>query len=79
MSEVSKYGFSDEWSLSEEHPGYVVKTFVVGNMTGELYRPILDPEERAKREKQIMHSVAMTLEPYLYGRKGKNAQVSTYQ
>ena len=65
MSEVSNYGFSDEWRVSEEDPGYMVKTIVVGNVTCDILRPILAPEERAKREKQIMQSIARTMAPYI--------------
>lgn len=62
---MNNYGFSDAWRVSEEKPGYMVKTIVVGNVTCNILRPILTPEERAKREKQIMSSIARTMAPYL--------------
>lgn len=65
MAEVSNYGFSDEWKMSEEDPGYMVKTIVVGNVTCDILRPILEPEERAKREKRMMESIARTMAPYV--------------
>ena len=61
----NNYGFSDNWKVSEECPGYMIKTIVVGNVTCDIFRPILSPEERAKREKQIMSNIARTLAPYL--------------
>lgn len=64
MSE-DNYGFSDAWKVSETDPGYMTQTVVVGRITVEVLRPILSAEERAKREKQIMSSVARTLAPYL--------------
>ena len=73
MSEVSNYGFDDEWSVSEKHPGYVVKTVVVGNVTVNVFRPILDPEERARREKEVMHNVALAMAPYLARKERGNA------
>ena len=42
--------FSKEWVESTEHPGYMMLIVKHGNCTVELYRPILDPAERAKRE-----------------------------
>ena len=64
MSE-NNYGFSDEWKVSEEDPGYMTQTIMVGRITVEVLRPILSPEERAKREKQIMQSIARTMAPYI--------------
>ena len=61
----NNYGFSENWKVSKEDPGYMVKTIVVGNVTCDILRPILTPEERAKREKQIMNSIARTMAPYL--------------
>ena len=69
MSEAENYGFSDQWKVSEEDPGYMVKTIVVGNVTCEILRPILEPEERARREKQIMNSIATGLAPYVSRRE----------
>lgn len=65
MTEENNYGFGPEWKVSEEDPGYMVKTIVVGNVTCDILRPILTPEERARREAQIMDSVARGLAPYV--------------
>ena len=53
MTADNNYGFGPEWKVSEEDPGYMVKTIVVGNVTCDILRPILDPKERAKREEQL--------------------------
>ena len=61
----NNYGFSDKWKLSEEDTGYMTQTIMVGRIEVEVLRPILSVEERAKREKQIMSSIARTMAPYL--------------
>ena len=65
MNEVHNHGFSEEWMPSEEYAGYMVKTIVVGNVTCDILRPILKPEERAKREKMVMHDLARIVAPYV--------------
>ena len=65
MDEVSNYGFSDNWKVSEEEPGYMVKTIVVGNVTCDILRPILTETERKKREKQAMRDLARIVAPYI--------------
>ena len=65
MDQENNYGFGPEWQVSEEDPGYMVKTIVVGNVTCDILRPILDPKERAKREKQIMDDIAKVLAPHI--------------
>ena len=66
MSETSNYGFGDDWKLSEEKPGHVVKTFVTKNEDGSVksittvFRPILTEEERARRMK-LIHDAAADL------------------
>ena len=65
MNEVHNHGFSDAWKPSEEYEGYMVKTIVVGNVTCDILRPILSPEERAKREKRVMHDLARIVAPYV--------------
>lgn len=65
MSDVAKYGFSDDWKISEEYPGYVVKTVVRNNVTCDILRPMLTPEERAKRERRIAKELARTLAKYI--------------
>ena len=53
------------WSIVR-HKGtlYFKKTMVHGNVTSNVYRPILKSQERAKREKQIMSNVARILSKY---------------
>ena len=72
MDQENNYGFGPEWKVSEADPGYMTKTIVVGNVTCEILRPILTPEERAKREAQIMDSVARGLAPYIRNRRLKD-------
>lgn len=61
----NNYGFSDAWKVSEEDPAYMIKTIVVGNVTVDILRPILSPEERAKREKRMMDNIARILAPHI--------------
>ena len=72
MNEAENYGFSDAWSVSEEKPGYMVKTIVVGNATCDIFRPILTAEDRAKREKRIMQNIARTMAPYIRNERMEN-------
>lgn len=70
MTADNNYGFGPEWKVSEEDPGYMTQTVVVGRITVEVLRPILTPEERAKREKEIMGSIARTMAPYFRKKEG---------
>ena len=45
-----------EW-VTDVNPGYRTKTIRVGNATITINRPILDPEERAKREEAIKRAL----------------------
>ena len=65
MTADNNYGFGPEWKVSKEDPGYMVKTIVVGNVTCDILRPILDPKERAKREEQLMDDIAKVLAPHI--------------
>ena len=51
------YEYSEEWMLSEERPGYRVKTLRYKNCTINVYRPILTPDEAAKREAQVVRAL----------------------
>ena len=53
-----------EWTESLDHPGYRVKVVKRGNATIEIYRPILDPVERAKREAYVTAVVSSALSSY---------------
>lgn len=43
---------------------YLFKTIKHGETTINIYRPILTDEERKRREKDIMHSIARILSKY---------------
>lgn len=65
MVEENNYGFSDAWKVSEEYPGYMVKTIHVDRDTVNILRPILTPKEREKRARQAMKDLARILGPYI--------------
>lgn len=54
-----------EW-VTDIHPGYRTRTIKVGNATIEINRPILSPEEQARRE-EIIRQALMS-----YGKGTKN-------
>lgn len=66
MKDLAYYGYGEGWKFSEEDPGYAEKTIVVDNVTCTILRPLLEPEERKKREKQIMSSIARTMAPHIF-------------
>ena len=45
-----------EW-VTDIHPGYRTKTIKVGNATIEINRPILSPEEQARREEKVKQAL----------------------
>ena len=45
-----------EWR-TDITPGYRTKTIRVGNATIEINRPILTPEEKAKREEAVIQAL----------------------
>lgn len=45
-----------EW-VEGIHPGYRTKTIKVGNCTVEINRPILAPEEQARREARVIEAM----------------------
>lgn len=45
-----------EWR-TDINPGYRTKIVRVGNSTIEINRPILTPEERAKREEAVIQAL----------------------
>ncbi len=47
---------SDGW-VTGIHEGYRTKVIRVGNATIEINRPILTPEEQAKREETVIHAL----------------------
>ena len=46
----------------DEH--YLAKTIKHGNVTINIYRPILTDEERKRREKQIVQSIGRIMSKY---------------
>ena len=45
-----------EW-VTGIHEGYRTKVIQVGNATVEINRPILSPDEQAKRERQVVEAL----------------------
>ena len=45
-----------DW-VTDIHPGYRTKVIQVGNVTIEINRPILSPEEQAKREENVIQAL----------------------
>lgn len=45
-----------EWR-TDVHEGYRTRTIRVGNCTVEINRPILTPEERKRREDQVIEAL----------------------
>lgn len=45
-----------EWR-TDINPGYRTKIIRVGNSTIEINRPILTPEEQAKREEEVIQAL----------------------
>ena len=42
----------DQWQTNQKE-GYYTKTLQVGNCTVTVHRPILDDQERARREEKV--------------------------
>lgn len=55
---------TENWTPSQDHPGYMVKTLKKGNCTIEILRPILTTEERARVEAQIKTRAERILRDY---------------
>ena len=58
----------NEWVQSERCPGYREKTVQCGAATVIIRRPILDEEEKAKREKQTTIALEAAMRSYIYRR-----------
>lgn len=56
--------FSEEWTPSEERPGYMVKTIKSDLGSVEIYRPILDDAERKKMEAYVKSVAERVLSTY---------------
>lgn len=58
--------YSDAWTEAPEKPGYVKKVMQskIGPVNITIYRPILTPQERKKREKQVMDDLEYVLYHY---------------
>lgn len=46
-------------------PGYRTKTLRHGNCTIIVHRPILTPEETAKREQEVLAAMEITMKNYI--------------
>lgn len=63
-----------EWRVSEEKPGYRVKTVQIGPATCHIYRPIFEtPEAEAKAQEQVKTDLERALSSY-YTQKAREAQ-----
>ena len=62
----------NEWNVSETRPGYRTKTLKYGNCTIIINRPILEPEERKKREQQVCKGVELGLRDYILRKEIKS-------
>ena len=63
----------DGWIVSEKHPGYRCKAIKIGIHTVDIYRPILTPEKRVVREKQVMTDLERATRAEIAQRKGQTA------
>lgn len=58
----------ETWTISTDCPGYREKTIQRGAATIIIRRPILDPVEQAKREKQTTVALESAMRNYIYRR-----------
>lgn len=61
---------TDEWTESNEHPGYRIKTIKHGSCTIQILRPELTATERTKRENYIRGVAEKTLASYYKRKEG---------
>ena len=59
----------ESWTVSTEHPGYRCKTLQFGQATVTVFRPILDDEERTKRENHLRAVAERVLRDYTESRQ----------
>ena len=59
----------DGWRVSEEEPGYMIKTIKHGKATIDILRPILTEAESVVRGKRVINSL-MGLAPYCERKRG---------
>jgi len=57
--------YDSSWTPSVSKPGYVEKTMQHGACTIVVFRPILDPKEREKREKRAALELERGLREYI--------------
>lgn len=62
----------NDWTPSENKPGYRCKTIRRGSCTVIIHRPILAKDEAAKREAQVKSQLAKGITEYI-NRKEKKA------
>lgn len=55
----------DGWTVSQTRPGHREKTIQHGAVTIVIFRPILDPVEQARREKQTRTALASAMREYV--------------
>lgn len=62
---MSNINTTNEWKISETHPGYLVRTTTRGGVTANVYKPILTPEGEADRNRAKMEKAARPLGPIM--------------
>lgn len=62
---------TNTWAPSPKHPGYLVQTIRRGAHTITVHRPVLSPEEQAKRLGQVKTAAEKLLISIYKGRKTK--------
>ena len=62
---MNTHTYETEWAISKENPGYREKIVRQGNCKIIILRPILTPEEQAKRERKAADELARGLRDYL--------------
>lgn len=62
-----------DWTVSEEKPGYRVRILKHDKGTARIYSPIVSDEEADRINNQIMQEVADILGPYFYEKRKREA------
>jgi hypothetical protein len=60
----------EDWKPSPTNPGYLERTIATEKCTVTVLRPVLDDDERGKREARLKAAAESALATY-YSKKGK--------
>lgn len=63
----------EHFAPSPTHAGYLEKTIIRGNCTITILRPILEQEERTRRENHVKRLAQTALVDYLFNNNERNA------